>query len=126
MIPLESLALEHHCDDDGEYGEGDDLLDNLQLHDIEWHSVAVEAEPVGRDLGAILEEGHSPGQQDDHNQGPACRYLHFLELQMPVPGECHKNVGRDQQQYSKQSFHFSVIFPGRKDTRKFVNVDVVS
>ena len=60
MIPLESLALEHHCDDDGEYGEGDDLLDNLQLHDIERTAVAGKADAVRRDLGAIFEECQSP------------------------------------------------------------------
>ena len=96
MVPLKSLALEHHCDDDSEHGEGDDLLDDLELHDVERCAVAVEADSVGRDLGAVFEESHPPGQQDDQNQRPAGRNLHLLKFQMPVPGECHEDVGCNQ------------------------------
>ena len=71
MVPLKSLPLEHHCDDDSEHGEGDDLLDDLELHDVERSAVAVEADSVGRDLGAVFEESQAPGQEDYQYERPA-------------------------------------------------------
>ena len=36
MVPLKSLPLEHHCDDNSEHGEGDDLLDDLLKEAALW------------------------------------------------------------------------------------------
>ena len=96
MIPLKGLALEHHGYDDCEHCEGYDLLNDFELHDVERSAVAVEADPVGRNLGAVLEKCHSSGQQNDQNQRPSGRNLHLLKFQMPVPGECHEDVGCNQ------------------------------
>ena len=60
MIPLEGLAFEEEGRDDGEDGQGNDFLDDFQLHQIEWTAVFDEADPVGWDLCAIFEERDSP------------------------------------------------------------------
>ena len=60
VIPLKGLALEHeHCHE-GEHRQGDHFLNHLELHEAEGTAVLNESDPVGRDLGAVLEEGHSP------------------------------------------------------------------
>src|SRR5690606_32253699 len=67
--------------------KGDDLLDRLQLGGAE---IAV-ADPVGRHLEAIFQQGDGPARQDDHE------HWRRLELQMAVPGEGHEDVGQQQQ-----------------------------
>ena len=98
MVPLQGLVLEHEGDDDSEDGEGDDFLDDLQLHEGERAAVFDEAYPVGRHLGAVFEEGHSPGEEDDKDEGPSGGDFHFLQLEMAVPCEGHEYVGGDQKE----------------------------
>lgn len=70
MIPLQSLPLEHeHCDN-REYCERNDLLNDFQLHEIERPSVFNETDSVCRNLGAVFEECHTPGEQDHQYQWP--------------------------------------------------------
>ena len=92
MVPLHGLALEKEGDDDGEDGQGDHLLDHLELHQVEGTAVPVEADPVRRDGEAVLEEGDAPREEDDEDERPAGGDLHLLEFEMTVPGECHEDV----------------------------------
>ena len=105
MVPLDRLSLEQEGDDDGEDGQGDHLLDDFQLHQVERTAVAQEADPVGRDGEAVLEEGDAPREQDDEDEGPSGGYFHLLQLEMAVPREGHEDVGKHQHQNSPKPFH---------------------
>ena len=102
---MKRLALEKKCDHEGEHYQRDNLLDDFQLPEAERATVAVEAEAVGWDLGAIFKESQSPREENDQNERPASRNLHFLKLQMAVPCECHEYVGKHQQKDSSYSSH---------------------
>ena len=60
VVPLQALSFEHYCDDDCKYRQGNDFLDDFQLHEVEGAAVAVEADAVGRDLCAVFKECDSP------------------------------------------------------------------
>ena len=92
MVPLDGLALEKEGDNDGENGEGDNLLDHFQLEEIERTAVANETYAVCGNGEAVLEEGYPPGEEDDEDERPSGGYLHFLELKVTVPRKRHENV----------------------------------
>ena len=60
MVPSQCFALKHKVGDDGENNKADAFLDDLKLDKGEWTSVAYEADTVGWNLAAILEEGDGP------------------------------------------------------------------
>ena len=60
MIPLKSLAFEHYSNKNGKYCQGDYLLDDLKLHQVERTTVLDESDPVRRHLGTVFEKGYSP------------------------------------------------------------------
>ena len=78
----------HAEGDDGEEdedSEGDDLLYDLELHEVEGASVALEAEADGGHLQAILEEGDVPGKGDDGDERQRFEPTELLHLEMSVP-----------------------------------------
>ena len=118
VVPLEGLALEDEKDDDREDRQGDDFLDDLQLHQVERAAVAFEADAVGRDGEAVFEEGDAPGEEDHEDERPAGRDFHFLQFQMTIPGEGHEDVGAHQHQDGPDCLHSGFSFSGRKDSDK--------
>ena len=98
MVPLEGLALEQEHRHDREHRQRNDLLDDFQLHEVERAPVVDEADAVRRDLGAILEKGDAPRQEDDPDKRPTVRQFHFLEFEMAVPGQRHETVAENEQQ----------------------------
>ena len=60
MVPLHGLSFEHKGDYHRENGEGNHLLNNLELHQVERPTVTLEADPVGRNGEAILKKGDAP------------------------------------------------------------------
>ena len=115
VVPLEGFALEKEHHDDRENGQRDDLLDDLQLEQRVRAAVAREADPVGRNGEAILEESDAPGEENDGDQRPARGDLHLLEFEVAVPGESHEDVGADQHHDCPESLHTNVsIFRAAK------------
>lgn len=104
VVPADGLALEDRGHDDGEDGQRDGFLYNLQLHQREGAAGNLRPDAVGRYHEAVLKEGHAPRQGDDGYQRPVGDELHLLELEVAIPGECHEDVGADEQQYGQQSF----------------------
>ena len=92
VVPLECLSFEEHGDYHTEHCETDNLLNDFELHKGERASVDVGANSVCRDLKAVFEEGYAPWEGDDADEGPWCGDIHLLELQMAVPGKCHKDI----------------------------------
>ena len=105
MVPVQRLALEEQSGEDGEDDERDDFLDDFELHQREGASVAGKADAVGRNLAGILKESDAPREKDDGKQGPMGGNLHLLQLQVPVPGKSHEDVGDDEQENGVESFH---------------------
>jgi len=66
----------------GKHGEGDGLLNRLQLRSGE----CVRANSIGGNLKTILGEGNSPTDQNDLEQG------RLAIFQMAVPGKRHENI----------------------------------
>ena len=118
MVPVEGLSLEDEQDDDGEYGEGDYFLDDLELDQVEGTSVLSVSNAVGRNGEAVFEKGDAPGEQDDQDERPARRNLHFTEFQMPVPCERHENVRAYEHEYCPDTLmHIAILLiSGRKFT----------
>ena len=113
MVPLDGLPFEKEGDNYREDGERNHLLDHLQLHQVERSAVALEADPVGRDGKAVLEESDAPGKQDDQDKRPARGDFHFLQLEMAVPGERHEDVREDKHYDGPDALHVN-LFLGRK------------
>ena len=114
MVPLDGLSLEKEGDDDGEDGQGDHFLDDLELHQVEGAAVALEADPVRRDGEAVLEEGDAPGEQDDEDERPAGGDFHLLELEVTVPGERHEDVREDEHDDGPDALLHILLDLGRK------------
>lgn len=60
MIPLQLLPLKENIGNDTEDHEGDNLLDNLELHEGEGTSVALKTQTIGRYLTAVFQKGYEP------------------------------------------------------------------
>lgn len=86
MIPGQRLLQVQHRKT-REDGQGDDFLHRLQFSG----RIDRVADAVGRDRQAILDKGDPPACQDRE------RERRGLELEMPVSGEGHENVGKRQQ-----------------------------
>lgn len=91
--------------EDYEYGEGDHLLDHLELQQGEATTVPIEADAVGRYLEAIFEEGDEPADQDHTDQGQLAEPAVLGQLQVAVPCKRHKDVGDDQQPDREEVIH---------------------
>ena len=94
---MQRLTLEEQRGEHGEDDERDDLLDDLELHQREGAAVAREADAVGGNLAGVLEERDAPRKEDDGKQRPMGGDFHLLQLQVPIPGERHEDVGHDEQ-----------------------------
>lgn len=93
MIPVQSLSLEEHGGKNREDNEGDDLLDDFQLHQSEGTAVIDESDAVGRYLTGVFEECDSPAEGYDANQRERGEPAELLfQFQMAVPRESHEDV----------------------------------
>ena len=117
MVPVERLAFEDEHHDNREDRQGNDFLNDFQLHQVERSAVTLEADAIGRHGEAVFKEGDAPRKQDDTNQRPRGRNLHFLQFEVPVPGKSHEDVGADQHQDGPDSLHsIQRLFRGAKIT----------
>ena len=97
VVPTEGLRLEHRDYDDGEHGERDGFLDDLQLDKVERTTIDCRAYAVGGNHKWILEQGNTPRHQDDQKQRPVFRCGDDLDqFQLSVPGKGHEDVGDDE------------------------------
>lgn len=67
VVPAQ-LHLKSNNGEEDEDGEGDNLLNNLELHEVERTAIACKTNTIGRHLKAILEESHTPTQHYDSYQ----------------------------------------------------------
>lgn len=95
VVPPQGVRFHEDDGEDREDQQGDDFLDHFELPDREGASQLGAADAVGRDLETVFEQGDPPAEQDD-GQHPEALYFGF-ESDMPVPSQCHKGIGKDQQ-----------------------------
>lgn len=100
MVPAEGETVEEEHGHQGEDYQGDALLHHLELNQRVGPSIALESDAVGRDLKAVFSQGNAPREEDDKPQGPVAAHPGALQLEMAVPGQCHKHIRNDEQQYS--------------------------
>ena len=93
MVPVQGLALEKNGNNQSEDYQRHDLLDDLELDKAEGAAVSRETDTVRRNLGAIFEKSKTPGEKNNEYERPGGGNLHFLKLEMAIPGECHEYVG---------------------------------
>ena len=110
VVPLYGLALEKEHHYHRKDGERDHLLNNLELKQVEGTSVADKTDTVSRHSKAIFKKCYSPREQDDQYERPSGGDFHFAEFKMPVPGEGHEDVGKDQHHYGPDSVHFIQLY----------------
>ena len=107
VIPLEGFGAEHGDGHGGEHREGNGFLDNLQLHQAVGPAVDAAPDVVGGNHEEVLDECHTPGGENDKDQRPVGADVHFLQLQVAVPGKGHEEVADDEEDDGDDScFHF--------------------
>ena len=92
MVPMQVCSLEHDVGNDAEDSQRDTFLNNLQLNEVEGSAILNEADAVGGNLTAVLQEGDAPRKRNDTQQGPVVRDTVHLEFQMPIPSQRHEDV----------------------------------
>lgn len=110
MVPMQTLALEQNAGHDSENHERDTLLYHLELNERERAAIALKSDSIGWHLAAIFEEGYAPRKHYHAYQWPRCRRACLLQSQMAIPGQSHKHVAQQEQQYCIQTIHFSIEF----------------
>ena len=70
MVPLKRLALEHYSSKHREDCKRNHFLDDFKLHEVERASIVNESDSVRGYLCTVLEECHSPREEDDEDQRP--------------------------------------------------------
>lgn len=109
MIPVQAFAFEQERSEHGEDYQSNYFLQDFELNQGERPAVALESNPVGRDLESIFKQGDSPRKQDNREQRPVGTDFHFLQLQMPVPRKSHENVRDNQHPDCRQNFRIHRI-----------------
>lgn len=110
MVPLEWFTLEAYDCEDREDRECDDLLNDLELHKCEWSAIALESVAVGWYHEDVLEESHSPREEDDSVEWCVFwEYLHLCEFKMTVPSKGHEDVGDDKKTNCYKVIHERVF-----------------
>ncbi len=102
---MQTLSLEQEADDDSEDGQRDDFLNHFQLYEREGTTVANEANAVGWNGKAILDEGDAPREGDDANEGPVAADAGFLQTQVTVPGEGHEHIAGQKEKNGLECGH---------------------
>ena len=67
---MQMLPLEEQVGYDAEHNQGDDFLNDFELHQRERSAVVDEADSVGRHLAAVFKEGNSPRESYDAEKRP--------------------------------------------------------
>ena len=99
--------MEHRDCNCREHCKRNRFLDNLQLHQAEGPAVDAATDVVGGNHETVLQECNAPRGKNHENQRPVGADVHFFELEVAVPSECHKDVGTAEKKNCKNtSFHF--------------------
>lgn len=68
MVHGKVLILKEKDGEDGKDGQGDYLLNHLQLPEIKWSAILLKAQSVGWNLKTVLNQCDTPTEKDDHGE----------------------------------------------------------
>lgn len=105
MIPLQLLIFEQYEGKNREYYQGDNLLNHFELEQCEGATVFLIADFVGGHHQAVFKKGNEPTHQNKPEQPRFLKEFQVLEFQMAVPGDGHKNIGKQQKQDGVRALH---------------------
>lgn len=105
MVDGEGLILEEDQHEDGEDGQREELLDDLELPEVERTAVVNEANTVGRHHETVLDQRDTPAEENHHRERQFAEPGCTLQFQMTVPRECHEHIRTYQQQKCIYTFH---------------------
>ena len=102
--------MEHRHSDCRKDRQRNRFLDDFQLHQAEWTAVDAAPDAVRWNHEAVFQEGEPPRCENHKNQRPVRADVHFFELEVAVPSECHEDVGTAKKKNCKNTgFHVLVI-----------------
>jgi len=93
---VQLLALEEDVCYDAKYYQGDDFLNDLELHQVERTAIIDEADSIGGYKEAVLYACNHPREAYDGNQRPVGRNAGLVEFKVSVPCKRHKDVAANQ------------------------------
>lgn len=105
MIPLQAFVLEKNEGKNNENDERDHFLDHFELYQAERTTAFLVSKPVCGHHQCVFKEGNPPADQHNGNNTKIFGPSHFFEFEMPVPGEGHKSIGKDQQDDGGKASH---------------------
>lgn len=105
MVEAEGFGLESDQRKYHEDHEGDDFLDDFELDQRKWPSIAREADFICRNLKHILKQCDSPADQNHREKPELPKPFPLRKLQMTIPGQGHETIGQDQKGDSQECFH---------------------
>jgi hypothetical protein len=105
VIPFQLFVFEKNQGERGEYHERHDLLNDFELHEREGAAVLSEADAIGRHYEAVFKKRDEPTGENEAEQAGFLKKFQFVEQQVAVPRERHKNVGQNEQADGVKSFH---------------------
>lgn len=90
MIPAQGFRFKKYQGKDHKNADRNHFLDNFELEHVERPSRGIASYFIGRYHQRILQQSNAPADEDRWNEA------NVLELKMPVPGNRHKSIGRNQ------------------------------
>ena len=104
VIPRQASRLEDDGRENDEDRQGDDLLDDFELQERVGTAGRLCAQPVGRHLYGVLQQGDAPADQYDDQVGFAVEVPVLEPFQMAVPCQNHENVRHNEHDDGQYSF----------------------
>lgn len=104
MVDSQGFVFEEYDGKNGENNEGDDLLDDFELPEVEGAAAFAVADTVCGDLEDVLEECDAPAEEDDCDKTDLAKSVGLFQTQVTVPGEGHESVGNDEQKDRQNAF----------------------
>lgn len=96
VVPPERFIFEKQQRKSNKNHQRNNLLNNLKLNQRKRATIRFEPDSVGRNLQQVLKKSNTPTDEDNGKQRQALAPLHFLKLQVAVPGQRHKCVGKNE------------------------------
>ena len=98
MVPLQRLTLEEDNGEDCKDSNGNNLLDDFELHQCKSTAITNETHTISGYLASILKERQKPTDEYDDVKWRVVRNeFHLLKLQVTIPSECHEDIRYDEQ-----------------------------
>jgi len=96
VIQFEGFGFESNQGENHENDQSDHFLNDFQFDEGKRASISGEADFISRNLKHVFEKCDSPADKNDRDQSQFAKPFPLGKLQMPVPSEGHKTIGKDE------------------------------